>query len=80
MGWWTVFYMAWWVAWSCFVGLFIARISKNRTLREVIIGVFICPLLYALLWFSCLGGTGLRQERQARELEALGLAHFDSPE
>ena len=79
MGWWTVFYMAWWVAWSCFVGLFIARISKNRTLREVIIGVFICPTLYGLLWFSFLGGTGLRQERQARELEALGAAHFDSP-
>ena len=43
IGSWTVFYMAWWTAWACFVGMFIARISRNRTLREVIISVFICP-------------------------------------
>ena len=78
MGWWTVFYMAWWVAWSCFVGLFIARISKNRTLRSVIVGVFICPTIYGIIWFSFIGGIGLRQERQARELEALGQVHFNN--
>jgi len=77
MGWWTVFYMAWWVAWSCFVGLFIARISKNRSLRSVIVGVFICPTIYGLIWFSVFGGIGLRQERQARELEVLGQVHFN---
>lgn len=76
MGWWTVFYMAWWVAWACFVGLFIARISKNRSLRSVIVGVFLAPTAYALLWFSFMGGIGLRQQRQALELEKLGTDHF----
>lgn len=77
MGWWTVFYMAWWVAWACFVGLFIARISKNRTLRSVIFGVFLAPTIYALIWFSFMGGIGLRQQRQALELEQLGTDYFD---
>jgi len=72
IGAWTVFYMAWWVAWACFVGMFIARISKNRTLRTVIVSVFLCPTLYCLIWFSFMGGIGLRQERQALELEKLG--------
>lgn len=86
MGWWTVFYMAWWVAWACFVGLFVARISKNRTLRSVIIGVFMAPTVYALLWFSFMGGIGLRQQRQALELEKIGTdffgngQHFESAE
>ncbi len=79
MGWWTVFYMAWWVAWACFVGLFIARISKNRTLRSVIIGVFIAPTAYALVWFSFMGGIGLRQQRQALELEVLGESLYGDP-
>jgi len=77
MGWWTVFYMAWWVAWACFVGLFIARISKNRSLRSVIFGVLLAPTMYALLWFSFMGGIGLRQMRQALELEKLGKDFFN---
>lgn len=79
MGWWTVFYMAWWVAWACFVGLFIARISKNRTLRSVIVGVFAAPTAYALIWFSFMGGIGLRQQRQAMELQMLGDVHYNDP-
>ena len=75
MGWRTVFYMSWWVAWSCSVGLFIARISKNRTLRSVIIGVFFCPTIYALIWFSCMGGIGLRQERQGKVI----VSHMSLP-
>lgn len=78
MGWWPVFYMAWWVAWACFVGLFIARISKNRTLRSIIIGVFAAPTIYALIWFSFMGGIGIRQQRQALELEQLGVDHYDN--
>jgi len=78
MGWWTVFYMAWWVAWACFVGLFIARISKNRSLRSVVFGVFLAPTMYALIWFSFMGGIGLRQQRQAMELEKLGTDHFEN--
>jgi len=79
MGGWTVFYMAWWVAWCCFVGMFIARISKNRTVRQVIVSVFLCPTVYALLWFSIMGGIGLRQQRQALELEQIGNNTFDDP-
>mmetsp|Transcript_5612 Transcript_5612/g.13001 ORF Transcript_5612/g.13001 Transcript_5612/m.13001 type:complete len:820 (+) Transcript_5612:244-2703(+) len=78
MGWWTVFYMAWWVSWSCFVGLFIARISKNRKLRSVIVGCVICPTIYAILWFGTFGGIGIRQARQAAELQALGETHYGS--
>jgi len=78
MGWWTVFYMAWWVSWSCFVGIFIARISKNRRLRSVIFGCVVCPTLYAILWFGIFGGIGIRQARQAAELQALGETHYGS--
>mmetsp|Transcript_20322 Transcript_20322/g.39118 ORF Transcript_20322/g.39118 Transcript_20322/m.39118 type:complete len:830 (-) Transcript_20322:178-2667(-) len=76
IGAWTVFYMAWWVAWACFVGLFIARISKNRTIRSVVFGVFLAPTAYAIIWFSFMGGIGLRQARQALELEKLGTDFF----
>ena len=76
IGAWTVFYMAWWVAWACFVGMFIARISKNRTLREIIVSVFLCPTAYALIWFSFMGGIGLRQQRQAMELQKIGEDSF----
>ena len=77
IGAWTVFYMAWWVAWACFVGMFVGRISKNRTLREVIFSVFICPVLYSLIWFSFMGGIGLRQQRQALELQQIGTDSFN---
>jgi len=79
IGAWTVFYMAWWVAWACFVGMFIARISKNRTLREIIVSVFLCPTAYALIWFSFMGGIGLRQQRQAMELQKIGNVTFSDP-
>lgn len=77
MDWWTVFYMAWWTAWGAFVGLFVARISKGRTIREVVIYVFIAPLMYSFLWFCSFGGMGLRQARQAEELEWLGGEEFN---
>lgn len=67
----------WWVAWAVFVGLFIARISYGRTLREVTIYTLVFPLLYLVLWFSVWGGAGLRQARQALELEQLGLTHYN---
>jgi len=76
---WTTFYMAWWTAWSCFVGMFIARVSRGRTIREVIGYCFFAPLLYSILWFGVFGGVGLRQARQAEELSELGLnMHNDS--
>jgi len=56
---WTVFYWAWWIAWSPFVGSFIARISKGRTIKEFILGVLIVPALLTLLWMTIFGGTAL---------------------
>ncbi|WKY44993.1 BCCT family transporter [Eubacteriaceae bacterium ES2] len=56
---WTVFYWAWWITWAPFVGTFIARISKGRTIREFVMGVLIVPTLFSFLWFSAFGGTML---------------------
>jgi choline/glycine/proline betaine transport protein len=59
---WTVFYWAWWIAWSPFVGMFIARISRGRTVREFIGGVLILPVLFSVMWFAALGGSALSIE------------------
>lgn len=56
---WTLFYWAWWVAWAPFVGMFIARISRGRTLQEFIMGVLLVPALASFVWFSVFGGTAL---------------------
>ncbi|MCM3569023.1 BCCT family transporter [Neobacillus mesonae] len=56
---WTIFYWAWWSTWAPFVGTFIARISKGRTIREFLIGVLIIPTLINFMWFSVLGGSAL---------------------
>lgn len=59
VGGWTVFYWAWWVSWSPFVGLFIARVSRGRSIREFILGTVLAPTLAAFVWFSVFGGTAL---------------------
>jgi len=59
---WTVFYWAWWISWSPFVGLFIARVSRGRTIREFIVGTVLAPSLAAFAWFSIFGGTALHME------------------
>ncbi|CAA0106705.1 Glycine betaine/proline/choline transporter [BD1-7 clade bacterium] len=56
---WTTFYMAWWLAWAPMTGLFIARISRGRTLREFVLGVLIAPTAVTLLWFCVFGGAGI---------------------
>lgn len=56
---WRVFYWAWWLSWTPFVGIFIARISRGRTIREFILGVIIVPTLVSILWFSVFGSMGL---------------------
>lgn len=56
---WTVFYWAWWVSWSSFVGLFIARVSRGCTIREFVVGTVLAPSLAAFVWFSVVGGTAL---------------------
>ena len=58
---WTVFYWAWWISWSPFVGMFIARISKGRTVREFLVAVIFVPLIVTVLWFSTFGETALYQ-------------------
>jgi glycine betaine transporter len=60
---WTVFYWAWWIAWAPFVGTFIARVSKGRTIREFVLGVLIVPTVFGALWFSVFGGSGIYLER-----------------
>ncbi|ABM32609.1 BCCT family transporter [Paracidovorax citrulli] len=59
---WTIFYWSWWIAWSPFVGLFIARVSRGRTIREFVLGTVIAPTLVGFLWFSIFGGTALHLE------------------
>jgi glycine betaine transporter len=59
IGGWTVFYWAWWVSWSPFVGLFIARVSRGRSIREFVLGTMLAPSLAAFVWFSVFGGTAL---------------------
>jgi glycine betaine transporter len=56
---WTLTYLIWWVAWGPFVGIFIARISRGRTIREFCIGVILLPTLFSILWFATLGGTSI---------------------
>ncbi|WP_018138437.1 MULTISPECIES: BCCT family transporter [unclassified Thioalkalivibrio] len=59
---WTMFYWAWWIAWSPFVGIFIARISRGRTIREFIVGVLALPSLFVFAWMAIFGGTALHME------------------
>jgi choline/glycine/proline betaine transport protein len=64
---WTVFYWAWWISWSPFVGMFIARISKGRTVREFVLGVMLIPTLLSFVWMSVFGGAAI-------ELQSSGAA------
>lgn len=59
---WTVFYWAWWISWSPFVGLFIARVSRGRTIREFVVGTVIAPTLAGFAWFAVFGGAALHME------------------
>ncbi|APH05408.1 glycine betaine uptake BCCT transporter [Bacillus weihaiensis] len=56
---WTIFYWAWWISWAPFVGTFIARISRGRTIREFVIGVLAVPTVFGALWFSVFGGSAI---------------------
>jgi BCCT family betaine/carnitine transporter len=58
---WTAFYWAWWISWSPFVGMFIARVSRGRTVREFLIAVLIVPTVLSVLWMTALGGTAISQ-------------------
>ncbi|HSH34683.1 BCCT family transporter, partial [Schnuerera sp.] len=75
---WKIFYWAWWIAWAPFVGSFIARISKGRTIKEFILGVSIVPALGSLLWFAVFGATGINlgPEIAAEAIEVTETALF----
>ena len=62
---WTIFYWGWWIAWCPFVGMFIAKISRGRTIREFINATLTAPIFYTFLWLTIFGGAGLRMERNA---------------
>ena len=62
---WTIFYWAWWISWSPFVGVFIARISRGRTIREFILGVLLIPITILFLWFTAFGGSAVHMELMA---------------
>ena len=59
LGGWTIFYWAWWISWTPFVGMFIARISKGRTIRQFVIYVIVVPSLVSFVWFAILGGSAI---------------------
>ncbi|WP_078554016.1 glycine betaine uptake BCCT transporter [Bacillus alkalicellulosilyticus] len=59
VGAWTLFYWAWWIAWAPFVGTFIARVSKGRTIKEFVLGVLLVPTLLGTLWFTAFGGSAI---------------------
>ena len=59
MGNWTINYFAWWIAWAPFVGIFLARISKGRTIRQLVLGSLIIPTVFSLMWFATFGGAAI---------------------
>ena len=72
---WTVFYWAWWMSWSPFVGMFIARVSRGRTVREFIIAVLMIPTIITIVWMGTFGGVGIDQ--LINEVGALGQQGFN---
>jgi glycine betaine transporter len=61
---WTIFYWAWWISWAPFVGMFVARISRGRTIREFVLGVVAAPTGFGFLWFAVVGSTGIEIQRR----------------
>ena len=68
---WTIFYWAWWISWSPFVGVFIARISKGRTIREFLTNVLLIPTVFCFLWFSTFGTLSTNAQHHGAELAKL---------
>jgi len=76
MAWWTIFYWGWWVSWSPFVGVFIAQISKGRTVREFLMGNIFVPTIVTSVWFTIYGGLGLEMELEAENIGLGGNKHY----
>ena len=71
---WTIFYWAWWISWSPFVGTFLARISRGRTIREFCLGVMLIPAGLSTVWFAIFGGTAIKFEQEGRSIYGEGTA------
>ncbi|WP_435743769.1 BCCT family transporter [Nocardioides sp. SYSU DS0663] len=69
---WTIFYWAWWLSWTPFVGMFIARISRGRTIRQFVTGVLLVPSLVSLVWFAIFGGTAIDLQRNGVDVAGAG--------
>jgi choline/carnitine/betaine transport len=70
---WTVFYWAWWISWTPFVGMFIARISRGRTIKQFVVGVLLIPSGVSLLWFAVFGGAAIQAQRDGLDLASASL-------
>ncbi|MEU1852601.1 BCCT family transporter [Streptomyces sp. NPDC019990] len=66
LGSWTVFYWAWWISWTPFVGMFIARISRGRTIRQFVGGVILVPSTVSLIWFAIFGGSAMKMQQEGQ--------------
>ncbi|WP_392544110.1 BCCT family transporter [Oryzobacter telluris] len=71
---WTVFYWAWWLSWTPFVGMFIARISRGRTIRQFVTGVLLVPSLVSLVWFAIFGGAAIHTQQAGTDLAGASTA------
>lgn len=69
---WTIFYWAWWLSWTPFVGMFIARISRGRTIRQFVAGVLLVPSVVSLIWFCIFGGAAIREQQSGVDLAGQG--------
>nr|WP_244509395.1 BCCT family transporter [Nocardioides lianchengensis] len=69
---WTVFYWAWWMSWTPFVGMFIARISRGRTIRQFVTGVLLVPSLVSLVWFCIFGGAAIKLQQLGTDIAGAG--------
>lgn len=76
---WTIFYWGWWIAWSPFVGSFLARISRGRTIRELLNFSLTVPLMFSIVWFSVFGGAAIQMEWKAHRMHSAGLALYNDP-
>ncbi|MGI5132593.1 BCCT family transporter [Pseudonocardia sp. CA-107938] len=69
---WTVFYWAWWISWTPFVGMFIARISRGRSIKQFVVGVMLIPSAVSLIWFAVFGGAAIDRQRTGTDLASAG--------
>ena len=75
---WTIFYWAWWVSWTPFVGMFIARISRGRTIRQFVTGVLLVPSIVSLIWFCIFGGAAIKLQQTGTDIAGAGGGKIES--